>query len=344
MAKDFYQILGITEEEKKLPQDKFQDVVKKKYRKLAVEWHPDKFAAKSEAERKEAEQKMQEINEANETLSDANKRAAYDNQGNPFGGFGGFGVFGGFDPFDPFNSVNHQQREMKGGSVKIHLNVTLDDLMKETYKTIKYTRYTSGGVCMHCGGTGMTMKQRGSGMFMSRIMSTCPYCKGSGCEQTELNETIDIRLDGVDNTYEVGYNPTTNILSFLHVEPKRGNKVSDDINQNGDLIIVVDCKLPQGFYIVDDTLDIYTDVNVNVLDALLGGTKDIQGVDGKTWKITIPSNVSEGYKLRLGNCGLSMGNKQYTNLICNLKIKFPTKLTDEERKLLETLKTHPNFQ
>ena len=86
MEKTFYDILGITEEEKNLNEKKFNDVLKKKYRELSKKWHPDKFATKSDKEKTEAEEKFKEITEAYNTLSDSEKRRQYDfgNGGNDF--------------------------------------------------------------------------------------------------------------------------------------------------------------------------------------------------------------------------------------------------------------------
>ena len=93
--KNYYEILGITDEEKKLTGDAFNEICKKKYHSLALKYHPDRWANETEEKKKEAEEKFKDIAEANEILSDPQKRAKYDNGGTDFN-------FDGFDPMDMF--------------------------------------------------------------------------------------------------------------------------------------------------------------------------------------------------------------------------------------------------
>ena len=97
-SKDYYEILGLTEEDKQLPEKEFKNKLRSIYREESKKHHPDKFSTAPEKERTMHEEKFKEINEAYETLSDPQKRQEYDLKDSGFGGFGGFNPFG-LNPF-----------------------------------------------------------------------------------------------------------------------------------------------------------------------------------------------------------------------------------------------------
>ena len=111
MDKDYYKILGLTEEDKKLPKDEFAKKIKNIYRKLAVAEHPDRHTNDSDAEKKKHEEKFKEISEAYNVLSDEKKRQEYDMAQNGFGNFNFDGWNSGFDPFEMFKNgfINFQR-------------------------------------------------------------------------------------------------------------------------------------------------------------------------------------------------------------------------------------------
>jgi curved DNA-binding protein len=151
MKKDYYKILGITEEEKNLPKDKFLKVLKKKYRDLCIKYHPDKNQGN-----KEAEEKFKEIAEANEVLSDYDgKKAQYDNPNSGFdfdlgdfmshfAHFGGGGFHGG-GSFHTFFHGFGDDVEWKGQDVQGDVNVTLEEVLSGGTREIKYNRTNSNG-------------------------------------------------------------------------------------------------------------------------------------------------------------------------------------------------------
>ena len=112
--KNYYSILG-------LDNNATENDIKKAYRKMAAKYHPDKFATKSESEKKEAEEKFKEINEAHSVLSDPEKKRNYDQFGNPNAQFGGFDPFGGMDPFGMggFGFMGNKQRVDKGEDIQV---------------------------------------------------------------------------------------------------------------------------------------------------------------------------------------------------------------------------------
>jgi molecular chaperone DnaJ len=200
---DFYQILGVNE-------NASQDEIKKAYRKLAVEHHPDKGGD---------ENKFKKISEAYDTIGDENKRNQYDNQRrNPFANMGG----GGFNPFeDMFNNMNAQRRRAVPDKV-IEVNVGAIESFNGSDKTISYKRESkctgcngNGGErinCSTCNGEGYILQRIGTGLFVQVMRHTCSSCGGNGftykttcgtCHgktTVTTNESVSVKLPhGVDD-------------------------------------------------------------------------------------------------------------------------------------------------
>jgi molecular chaperone DnaJ len=179
---NFYQTLGVNE-------NATQDEIKKAYRKLAVEHHPDKGGD---------ENKFKKISEAYDTIGDENKRSQYDNQrSNPFGGGGGFDPFGGgFNPFGDMFGGMHTQRKRAVPDKIIEVNIGVLESYNAAEKTINYSRKHmcgdcngSGGDkvnCGVCGGNGVILQRMGSGMFSQVVRQTCGNCSGKGFNFTKI--------------------------------------------------------------------------------------------------------------------------------------------------------------
>jgi len=199
---DFYQILGVNE-------NATQDEIKKAYRKLAVEHHPDKGGD---------ENKFKKISEAYDTIGDENKRNQYDNQKrNPFAGMGG----GGFNPFEDMFNQMHTQRKRAVPDKIIEVVVGAVESYKGNEKTITYERnHNCGGCngtggervnCSSCGGSGVITQHIGTGLFTQIIRTHCGSCGGRGFSYkttcgtchgkttTSSKETVSIKLPhGID--------------------------------------------------------------------------------------------------------------------------------------------------
>jgi len=200
---DFYQILGVNEN---TPQDE----IKKAYRKLAVEHHPDKGGD---------ENKFKKISEAYDTIGDENKRSQYDNQRrNPFTNMGG----GGFNPFeDMFNQMHTQRRRAVPDKV-IEVIIGALESFNGSDKTINYVRESKCGGCngnggerINCGacnGEGFIIQRIGTGLFVQMIRQSCGSCGGNGftykttcgtCHgktTIKTNESVSVKLPhGVDD-------------------------------------------------------------------------------------------------------------------------------------------------
>jgi molecular chaperone DnaJ len=174
---DFYKVLGVSE-------NATQDEIKKSYRKLAVEHHPDKGGDETQ---------FKKISEAYDTIGDSDKRTQYDNQRkNPFAGGGGFDPFGGgFNPFgDMFANMQHRQRKRSVPDKIIEVTIGAVESYKAGEKTITYSRnHKCGGcngeggektTCPTCNGDGMITQQIGTGLFTQIIRQPCNSCGGKG--------------------------------------------------------------------------------------------------------------------------------------------------------------------
>ena len=369
--KDYYKILGVTDDERKLTGEEFNKVIKSKYRSLALSLHPDRQQGKSDAEKKAAEEKFKEVSEAYEVLSDEKKRSEYDNPMSNFqftgfgsdadfhdfvrrhfGDFGGFG--GGFDPFHmDFDGMQNEPQVAKGNSIRVKLHLTLEELYSGTTKKIKFKRYEK---CSDCGGSGLTSESKkracptcgGKGMVYSQrqfmqVFQTCPTCGGKGhfienpCKKC-AGHGLELKDFETELTIEKGLMPGMQIgyAGLGHAAP-HGDGV------NGDLYVVVYEKEHDKFK--RDGADLYTAIEIPVIDAILGGAAKVKTIDGRTLSVNIKQGTEDGTKFSFKGYGMPIyGTNSYGNLICVVKLVMPKTLSKDERKLLEELKTKEHFK
>ena len=342
--RDYYEVLGV---EKSASEDE----IKKAYRKMAKKYHPDLNPGDAESEAK-----FKEANEAYEVLSDSKKRQEYDN---PMSGFSGFGGFGGFDPFDMmsefgFGGGRQRQRVVKGQTMRIVVDVTLEDLYNGITKTIKYKRQgtckSCGGsgkgantrveTCPHCGGTGQMFSQNGfvqtittcphCGGQGKKMINPCPNCGGNGLSIEEVQ--IDVKVPkGVQNGFQM-------VAQGQGGAPANGNGVF------GDLVILIKEKEHKKFERHDN--DLYFDLEIPVVDAILGCNKEVTTIDGKRLTTKISSLIEDGTQIRFGGKGMPIyeRNGQFGSMIGIVRLVMPKSLNDEERRLLNELKTKEHFK
>ncbi len=365
MAKrDFYEILGV---------DKGADAatIKKAYRKVALKYHPDR-----NPDNKEAEEKFKEAAEAYEVLSDADKKARYDRFGhagvNNQGGFGGgsmnmediFEQFGNIfgDEGSPFESFfggggrrTGSRRGQKGNNIRIKVALSLEEIAEGVTKKIKVKKQVtcqqcngsgakdakSTQTCGTCGGGGYVrqVKQTFLGQMQTTVLcptcngagkqitATCSKCKGDGTNHAE--DTIEIEIPaGVEAGMQLSMRGKGNA-------GKRGGP-------NGDLLINIEEKEHEHFS--RDGQNIIYDLFLNFADAALGTSVEVPTLTGKV-KIKVPPGTPAGKIFRLRGKGLpsvqAYGNGDE---LINVNIWTPKALTDEEKELMEKLRTMPNFQ
>lgn len=356
--KDFYNILGLTEEDKKLPKDEFNKKIKGIYRKMSIMYHPDKQAGKSDAEKKAAEEKFKEVSEAYDTLSDDNKRQQYDMQKNGFDGFdfGGFD-FGGFggnpfgNIFDHFGGGRKQQRVVKGEDLDINVNLTLEDVLNGATKTFKFFKNVA---CSHCNGTGSkdgkvttcpqcngtgrirNIQRHGNQTFVSEsycphchgtgktASESCPHCGGNGVKRETVTKTIAIPKGFFEGAY----------MSFTN-EGNAPVKANGDAI-NGDLNVMFHL-LPHSKFTVEGQ-NLKMDLKVNLYEALCGAEKNITCLDGSTINVKIPELTENGKLLKINGKGLPNVNmvNNIGSLIIRVVYEMPKKkLADKQIDLLK---------
>ena len=364
MSKDYYSILGAKK-------DATDEELKKLYRKLAIKYHPDHQAGKTEAEKKEAEEKFKQINEAYEVLSDKEKRQHYDNfgtsdgfqSGGGFGGFGGFDAsdffrshgaahFGGFDAFgDAFSdmfgsggggrcSKNDPNAPKNGRNIQINVKFDLEDLL---YGTTKEFTITVDDPCEYCHGTGAE----------NGVLDECPVCHGTGMESRR--QGMMFMQSTCRNCGGVGYiaknrcthcnNGTVKAKRELSINIPQGidigmklkvaNEGEKGVNggQNGNLFIVVDMNKHDIFERQGNTL--IEKIYISPFIASIGGDIEVQTPWGVA-SIKIPKETQSGDKFKLTGQGVhsSYGNG---DLIIIVEIEPISNLTSEQEKLIKNL-------
>ena len=343
--KDYYKILGITEEEKNLNQDEFNKVCKRNFKKLAIKYHPDKLSKASEEERKKGEEKFKEISEAYDVLSTPEKRRRYDNNGLDIDLEDIFSNFG----FNPFNAQN-RQRVNKGSDINASIFVTLKEsfsgvkkqfvVERETEcKTCHGTGSSDGTIttCSHCHGTGMFSErmQMGPNSFSVR-QGPCPYCNATG--KIVKNPCKDCNGTGVKHikTTEEYFIPK-GVINGLTLNIKgKGNAPINGEGINGDLVLKVFVKEDSYFKKVEGlNLIHYAEIPFN--ECLLGFEKEFEAIDGSKVIVKAPELTPDGKAFIFNGKGLPHLNDN--NIVGDyaiiVKYVLPDSLTDEQKEKLK---------
>jgi len=352
MAKrDYYEVLGIGKNATK-------DDIKKAYRKLAVQYHPDKNPGD-----KSAEEKFKEATEAYEVLSNEQKRSAYDSYGfagiegmagqHDFSSFQGFeDIFGGGD----FSSIFEQlfggggfnfggggrgrARVRTGSNLRYDVEIPFKDSVYGTKLEIQYSREESCPTCSGSGGTGKkncpscegTGQIRQSHGFFT-MATTCPRCGGTGavienpckeCNGTGLVKKKQKLLVTIPAGIEEGRR------LVLHGQGDAGPNGAPP----GDLYVFVRVK-PHPYFERLDT-NLYCAVPISITQASVGGEIFVTTLDEKKIKLKIQPGTQFGKMLRVRGEGVPFGAKK-GDLYIKLIIKIPEKLSDKAKKLLNEL-------
>lgn len=355
MAKDYYKVLGLNEHEKKLKGKEFETALKKKYKKLALKYHPDK-----NPNNKAAEEKFKEVTEAYEVLSDEKKRSEYDNpMSSGKGGFGDFGGFGNMDDlFRHFDmGFGHKtERVVKGTNILITMRITLEDVMNGCKKKIRYKRQEP---CSHCNGSGMSADSRkrtcrtcgGTGFALDpnsnafvQMRKTCPTCGGQGyvienpCRHCNGHGIV------VNNNFETEFKVPCGVDSGMQIELRGlGNAAPKGKGPYGDLFVKFIVEEHDTFE--RNGANLARDLEVGVIDAILGCEKEFKTIDGKTIKLKIPQGTSSGTVFRFKGYGLPTFNAPTIRgyMTAAIKIVVPKELNDEEKRLLDEISKQEHF-
>lgn len=343
MKEDYYDILGVSK-------NATAEEIKQQYRKLALQYHPDRNKDNPKA----AEEKFKKINQAYETLSDPKRKQQYDMTGtddpnaNNFGGFDfGFGGAGGnfnFDDIfkDMFGGFGGGSQQTKGSDIEESITLSFDEAYTGKKATIKVKKnascekcYGSGSkngktqVCGNCNGAGVTRSSL-MGMFVSQtcgkcqgqgsiIKDPCDKCHGYGTEKKITDLVIDIPA-GVENNMKLRFSGYGN-------SGKNGRS-------NGDLILHCYVSPSKVFSRKDN--DLHTTLEVSLRDIVYGNKIPLTLPGNKKINVDIPVAYSPHKELKISGLGFQQINSRNIGaLIIQLQLILPKKFTDEQKKLFD---------
>ena len=347
--RDYYEVLG-------LERNADDAAIKKAYRTLAKKYHPDVNPGN-----KDAEEKFKEVNEAYSVLSDAQKRARYDQFGHEdptgggsgFGGFEGFGGFGGgFGGFDDlFNmftggaSSSRRNGPVQGDDIRINLSLTFEEAAKGCAKEINLVRTetcdeckgtgakagTKPQTCSRCRGTGVETVIANTAFGRVQNRRACSVCGGRGstisdpCPKcTGKGKVRSSRRRSVNIPAGVDEGQIVTVYGQGHAGENGGPA--------GDLQLFISIKPHKLF--ARDGADLYIDVPISFTQAALGCEIDIPTLD-KPIKYTIPEGTQPGAQFRVKGMGIPyVKSTNKGDLYINIRVEVPKKLTDKQKEIL----------
>jgi molecular chaperone DnaJ len=325
---DYYDILGLSENDKNLDGEEFNKVLKKKYRELSKKYHPDK----NEGD-KEAEEKFKKISEAYNVLSSPEKRNNYDKNSS-------------FNPFSNFNDLN--QQIVFGPNITLSVKLSLEEIYTGVSKKYKYKRSINcekcdghGGkekiACKKCYGMGKTINSHHTHMGHIQYITTCDECIGSGISYSDDCDSCD--GTGLKNVEEnIEFNVPHGVFSDMGFVMK-GKSNSVKHGQSGDLIIKI-IELPHKSFIRNGD-DLKMTLKAKYSQLVLGDKIEIDTIDGNKIRVSIPEFSQVGSNLKVKNKGMKVFQQNtYGDLIISLDIEIPKQIDGETKNLIEELKKH----
>ncbi|MBS5746294.1 MAG: molecular chaperone DnaJ [Streptococcus sp.] len=343
---EYYDRLGVSK-------DASQDEIKRAYRKMSKKYHPDINKEPG------AEEKYKEVQEAYETLSDDQKRAAYDQYGpdgaNGFGGQGGFGGFdggagfGGFeDIFSSFfggGATRNPNAPRQGDDLQYRVNLSFEEAIFGAEKEVHYNREatcktcsgsgakpgTSPVTCGRCHGQGVINVDTQTPLGMMRRQVTCDVCHGTGQEIKEPCQTCH-GPGHEKQSHKVSVKIPAGVETGQQIRLAGQGEAGFNGGPYGDLFVIINVNPSDKF--TRDGSTIYYTLNISFVQAALGDTVEVPTVHGNV-EMTIPAGTQTGKTFRLKGKGAprlrggSQGDQHVT-----VKIVTPTKLNDAQKEAL----------
>jgi molecular chaperone DnaJ len=368
MAKrDYYEILSVSK-------GASSDEIKKAYRKVAMQYHPDRNPGD-----KSAEERFKEAAEAYEILSDQDKRAQYDRYGhagvssNGRGGHQGnmnmediFSQFGDIFGEDIFGSFfgggggtrtrgGQRSRGVRGSNLRIKLKLNYEEIAKGVTKNIKVKKYVpcttcngSGAkdkssiqTCSTCGGSGQVRKVTSTFLGQMQTVTTCPSCNGEG-------STITAKCNNCKGEGRVYAEETVTIDIPAGVQEGMQLNISGKGNagerggMSGDLIILIEEEVHKELQ--REGLNVAYELHISFTDAVFGTQVEVPTIDGRA-KIRIPAGTQSGKIFRLKGKGFPAVNSyEKGDQLVHVNVWTPQHVSSEERAALEKLSHSANFK
>ena len=371
MKRDFYEILGVAKAST-------QDEIKKAYRKVAMQFHPDRNPGD-----KASEEKFKEAAEAYEILSDTDKRAQYDRfghqafsqgRGGGGGGFSGAGmnmddifsqfgdIFGEESPFGSFfgggngrRSSGGRARGVRGSNLRIKIKLNYEEMAKGISKTVKVKKHvtcttcTGSGAkdknsiqtCGTCGGSGQVKRVQNTFLGQMQTVTTCPTCNGEG--STIANKCTACKGEGrVYGEETVTIEIPAGVQEGMQLSMNGKGNAGERGGANGDLIILIEEEAHAELH--RDGLNVAFDLHISFPDAVFGTNVEVPTIDGKA-KIKIPPGTQSGKIFRLKGKGFpSVNSYEKGDQLIHVNIWTPQHVNADEKAMLDKMQDSVNFQ
>ena len=362
--RDFYEVLGVGK-------NAGSDEIKKAYRKVAMQHHPDRNPGD-----KSSEEKFKEAAEAYEVLSDTEKKAQYDRYGhagvssNGRGQHGGgmntedifsqFGDIFGEDLFGSFfggggRSRTHRSRGIRGSNLRVKLKLTFEEIAKGVTKNIKVKKYivcnTCGGngakdkgsiqTCNTCQGSGQVRRVSNTFLGQMQTVTTCPACNGEGSTVTAKCNTC--RGEGRQyNEETVSIEIPAGVQEGMQLNITGKGNAGERGGLPGDLIILIEEEPHKNLH--REGINVAYDLYLSFTDAAFGIQVEVPTIDGRA-KIKIPAGTQSGKIFRLKGKGFPAVNSyEKGDQLVHINVWTPQQLTPEEKALLEKLANSQNLK
>ncbi|HVS95625.1 MAG TPA: molecular chaperone DnaJ [Puia sp.] len=362
--RDYYETLGVAK-------GAAADEIKKAYRKVAMQYHPDRNPGD-----KAAEEKFKEAAEAYEVLSDADKRAQYDRYGHAglagngrgFGGgsmnmddiFSQFGDIFGDDIFGSFfggrrGGGGSRTRGVRGSNLRVKIKLNYEEIAKGVSKNIKVKKYVSCNTCSGtgardrnsvqtcstCGGSGQVRRVTSTFLGQMQTVTTCPTCNGEGSVVTAKCTVCkgDGRIYGEET---VTIDIPAGVQEGMQLSVGGRGNAGERGGAAGDLIILIEEEAHPELH--RDGLNVAYELYISFTDAVFGIQAEVPTIDGKA-KIKIPPGTQSGKIFRLKGKGFpGVNSYERGDQLIHVNVWTPQHITPEEKTMLEKLNDSPNFQ
>ena len=366
--RDYYEVLGVGK-------NAAADEIKKAYRKVAMQFHPDRNPGD-----KEAEEKFKEAAEAYEVLSDADKKAKYDRYGHQAfapgsGGFSGgngnmddiFSQFGDIFGEDVFGSFfgggggrsrgggGRRATGQRGSNLRIKLKLNFEEIAKGVSKNIKVKKHvvcttcTGSGAkdrnsvqtCNTCNGNGQVKRVQNTFLGQMQTVTTCPTCNGEGTTVTAKcgNCKGEGRVYGEEM---VSLDIPAGVQEGMQLSLSGKGNAGERGGMAGDLIILIEEEAHPTLH--RDGLNVAYDLHITFPDAVFGTQAEVPTIDGKA-KIKIPAGTQSGKIFRLKGKGFpEVNGYSRGDQLIHVNVWTPQNVSSEERSILERLNNSNNFK